>query len=83
MGRTLTPIEAAPVVFIRSPYCLITIGGRLVHICIDADRLVGRFRAEILSFRDKCRRRGAEVHPWRAHPCLSILPARPALRELD
>ena len=82
MGRTLTSAEAAPVVLIRSPYCLITIGGRLVLICIDAAQLVGRFRAEILSSRDKCIRRAAEVRPWRAHSYQSILPARPALCEL-
>ena len=83
MGRTLTPTEAAPVVLVRSPYCLITIDGRLVRICIDAARLVGRFRVEILSSRDKCIRRAAEVSPWRAHSYQSILPARPALCELD
>lgn len=83
MGRTLTPAEAAPVVLVRSPYCLITIGGRLVRICIDTARLVGRFRAEILSSRDKCIRRAAEVRPWRAHSYQSISPARPALCELD
>lgn len=83
MGCTLTPAEAAPVVLIRSPYFLITIGGRLVRICIDAARLVGRFRDEILSSRDKCIRRAAEVRRWRAHSYQSILPARPALCELD
>ena len=82
MGRTLTPAEAAPVVLIRSPYCLITIGGRLVRICIDAARLVGRFRDEILSSRDKYRRRAAEVRRWRAHSYQPILPARPAFCEL-
>lgn len=80
--RTLTPAEAAPVVFIRSPYCLITIGGRLVRICIDAARLVGRFRAEILSSRDKCIRRAVVERRRRAHSYQSILPARPALCEL-
>lgn len=83
MERTLTPAEAAPVVLIRSPYCLITIGGRLVLICIDAAQLVGRFKAEILSSRDKCICRAAEVRPWRAHSYQSISPARPALCELD
>lgn len=80
--RTLTPAEAAPVVLIRSPYCLITIGGRLVRICIDAARLVGRFRAEILSSRDKCIRRAVVERRRRAHSYQSILPARPALCEL-
>ena len=83
MGRTLTPAEAAPVVLVRSPYCLITIGGRLVLICIDAAQLVGHFKAEILSSRDKCIRRAAEVRPWRAHSYQPISPARPALCELD
>lgn len=83
MGRTLTSAEAAPVVLVRSPYCLITIGGRFVRICIDTARLVGHFKAEILSSRDKCIRRAAEVRPWRAHLYQSISPARPALCELD
>lgn len=82
MGRTLTPAEAALVVLIRSPYFLITIGGRLVLICIDAAQLVGRFRAEILSSRDKCIRRAAEVRRWRAHSYQPISSARPALCEL-
>ena len=82
VGCTLTPAEAAPAVLIRSPYCLITIGGRLVLICIDAAQLVGRFRAEILSSRDKYRRRAAEVRRWRAHSYQPISPARPALCEL-
>lgn len=82
MRRTLTPAEAAPAVLIRSPYCLITIGGRLVRICIDAAQLVGRFRAEILSSRDKCIRRAVVERRRRAHSYQSILPARPALCEL-
>ena len=82
VGCTLTSAEAAPVVLVRSPYCLITIGGRLVLICIDTARLVGRFRVEILSSRDKYRRRAAEVRPWRAHLYQSISPARPAFCEL-
>lgn len=83
MGCTLTSAEAAPVVLVCLPYFLITIGGRLVRICIDAAQLVGRFKAEILSSRDKCIRRAAEVRPWRAHSYQSISPARPALCELD
>lgn len=80
--RTSTPTEAAPVVLIRSPYCLITIGGRLVRICIDAAQLVGRFRAEILSSRDKYRRRAVVERRWCAHSYQPISPARPALCEL-
>lgn len=82
VGRTLTPAEAAPVVFVRSPYCLITIGGRLVLICIDAAQLVGHFKAEILSSRDKCIRRAVVARRWCAHSYQPISPARPALCEL-
>ena len=81
-GEIVSRTDNVKVVLVRSPYCLITIGGRLVRICIDAARLVGRFRVEILSSRDKYIRRAVVERRRRAHLYQSILPARPALCEL-